>query len=68
MTIIAADADEPPKRLLLGSDAYSMVRSALTERLELVHSQRELARSADVSRPGAAATIVTAAGRVGELA
>jgi hypothetical protein len=45
-----------------------MVRSALTERLELVHSQRELARSADVSPPDAAATIVTATGRVGELA
>jgi NAD(P)-dependent dehydrogenase (short-subunit alcohol dehydrogenase family) len=64
MTIIAADADEPPKRLLLGSDAYGMVRSALTTRLALVDSQRELARSADVDRPGAAATVVTSAGRV----
>ena len=65
--IIAADAVEPPTRLLLGSDAYGLVRSALTERLALVDSQRELARSTDLDGHGVA-TIVTSAGLVGACA
>ncbi len=43
------------RRLLLGSDAYAMVREALTARLARVEAQRELARSTDVDELGAAA-------------
>jgi NAD(P)-dependent dehydrogenase (short-subunit alcohol dehydrogenase family) len=53
--IVAAGADEPPRRLVLGSDAYAMARSALKERLDLVEAQREHARSTDVDGWGAVA-------------
>ena len=69
MMIIAADADDPPARLLLGSDAYATVRAALRKRLELVESQRELARATDVDRYGAAAAgVVGSGGRLGAWA
>jgi hypothetical protein len=45
--IHAADAEDLPKRLLLGSDAYRLVHAALTERLAFVEAQRELASSTD---------------------
>jgi NAD(P)-dependent dehydrogenase (short-subunit alcohol dehydrogenase family) len=45
--IDVAESDDPPRRLLLGSDAYALVRDALTERLETVESQRETARTTD---------------------
>jgi hypothetical protein len=46
--IIDSAAQEPaPKRLLLGSDAYTNVQAALTGRLASVEAQRELALSTD---------------------
>ena len=53
--IEAAGADPAPARLLLGSDAYAMVRAALTERLVLVEAQKEVALSTDVDDHAAAA-------------
>ena len=45
--IQAADADELPKRLLLGSDAYALVRAALAGRLAAIEAQRETAFATD---------------------
>jgi hypothetical protein len=41
------DLDAPPRRQLLGSDAYALVRDALTQRLADVESQREFAVTTD---------------------
>jgi NAD(P)-dependent dehydrogenase (short-subunit alcohol dehydrogenase family) len=45
--IAAADADHPPFRLALGSTAFENIRAALTRRLELLETQRDIALSAD---------------------
>jgi NAD(P)-dependent dehydrogenase (short-subunit alcohol dehydrogenase family) len=45
--INAAEADELPTRLLLGSDAYALVSKSLTDRLTLIEAQKELALSTD---------------------
>jgi NAD(P)-dependent dehydrogenase (short-subunit alcohol dehydrogenase family) len=45
--IAAADADQPPFRLVLGSTAYENIHTALTKRLEALEAQREVAVSAD---------------------
>lgn len=45
--IAAADADQTPKRLLLGSDAYRLVHAALADRLAFVEAHEELASSTD---------------------
>lgn len=45
--IATADRDHPPLRLALGSTAYENIRSALTNRLEALDAQREVAYSAD---------------------
>ena len=45
--IDAAGLDVPPRRLLLGSDAYSHVHAALSDRLAAVEAQKDLARSTD---------------------
>jgi hypothetical protein len=45
--IRVAESDDPPRRQLLGSDAYALVRDALTERLRAVEDQRDLALSTD---------------------
>jgi NAD(P)-dependent dehydrogenase (short-subunit alcohol dehydrogenase family) len=42
-----AELERPPRRQLLGSDAYTLVRDALTQRLEAVEAQRELALTTD---------------------
>jgi NAD(P)-dependent dehydrogenase (short-subunit alcohol dehydrogenase family) len=42
-----AELDTPPRRQLLGSDAYSLVRDALTQRLKDVAAQREIALTTD---------------------
>ncbi|MCO6011144.1 SDR family oxidoreductase [Actinoallomurus purpureus] len=42
-----AESDDPPRRQLLGSDAYAMVREALTERVRALDDQRALALSTD---------------------
>ena len=53
--IAAADADELPARLLLGSDAYQLVHAALAARLTLVEAQKNLALSTDADDYRAAA-------------
>ena len=45
--IDAVDADETPRRLLLGSDAYRMVHAALSDRLASVEAQHDLTTSTD---------------------
>ncbi|MGP4028301.1 SDR family oxidoreductase [Actinomadura sp. 3N407] len=47
--IDAAGLDAPPRRLLLGSDAYGRVHAALSDRLADVEAQKDLAHSTDVS-------------------
>jgi len=37
-----------PRRLLLGSDAYTLVHEALTARLTALEAQKQLAYSTDV--------------------
>lgn len=44
--IEAADADQSPQRLLLGTDAYDMVSKALLTRLAAVETQKDLTLSA----------------------
>lgn len=41
------DLDQPPRRQLLGSDAYALVRDALQGRLDAVEAQRDVAMSTD---------------------
>ena len=45
--IVAAPMDDPPRRLLLNSDAYEIVTTAVRERLEAWEAQRESAHAAD---------------------
>ena len=45
--IRAADSDDPPRRLVLGSDAYTLITGALQGRLAEVSAQRDIAASAD---------------------
>jgi NAD(P)-dependent dehydrogenase (short-subunit alcohol dehydrogenase family) len=45
--IASADQSPAPKRLTLGSDAYTLVQTALTERLTALESQKALAHSTD---------------------
>jgi NAD(P)-dependent dehydrogenase (short-subunit alcohol dehydrogenase family) len=45
--IDAADAAETPRRLLLGSDAYRLVHTALADRLAFVEAQHDLSVSTD---------------------
>jgi NAD(P)-dependent dehydrogenase (short-subunit alcohol dehydrogenase family) len=45
--IAAADEPESPRRLLLGSDAWTLVTGALEQRLEAARAQHDLARSTD---------------------
>ena len=46
--IDAAVSADPPRRLLLGSDAYRLVHEALAGRLAAVEAQKDLAASTDV--------------------
>jgi NAD(P)-dependent dehydrogenase (short-subunit alcohol dehydrogenase family) len=46
--IHAALSPDPPRRLLLGSDAYRLVRAALTARLADFEARQDLAASTDV--------------------
>ncbi|MGB3481011.1 MAG: SDR family oxidoreductase [Mycobacterium sp.] len=45
--IRAADADRPPRRLVLGSDAWTLITAELQDRLTDVVAQRDNAASAD---------------------
>lgn len=51
--IDVALAPDPPRRLLLGSDAYRLVQAALAARLAEVEAQRERAAATDVDGWGA---------------
>jgi len=51
-----AELEQPPRRQLLGSDAYTLVRDALTQRLEAVEAQREIALTTDADDFQPAAT------------
>lgn len=42
-----ADRPDPAKRLLLGSDAYELVTTAMRERLQSAEAQKELAATTD---------------------
>jgi hypothetical protein len=46
--IAAALSPDPPRRLLLGSDAYRLVHEALTARLADIEAQQDRAASTDV--------------------
>jgi NAD(P)-dependent dehydrogenase (short-subunit alcohol dehydrogenase family) len=46
--IRAGDSDEPPRRLVLGSDAWHLVTEALTSRLDEIKPQRDNAATADI--------------------
>ncbi len=48
--IEAALSEHPPRRLLLGSDAYRLVTNALQERLEAFERQQAVAFSTDVDQ------------------
>jgi NAD(P)-dependent dehydrogenase (short-subunit alcohol dehydrogenase family) len=54
--IDAGDAVDPPRRLLLGSDAYALVTAALRGRLADFEGRKESAFSTDVDDPLAAAS------------
>jgi NAD(P)-dependent dehydrogenase (short-subunit alcohol dehydrogenase family) len=47
--IEAALADDPPRRLLLGSDAYGLVTDALNDRLSAFEQQKVVAFSTDIA-------------------
>jgi NAD(P)-dependent dehydrogenase (short-subunit alcohol dehydrogenase family) len=46
--IDSVDLEKAPKRLTLGSDAYTMVRAALVQRLADLDAQKDLAFSTDI--------------------
>ena len=46
--IASVDQTPAPRRLTLGSDAYALIHTALTERLAALESQKALAHSTDV--------------------
>ena len=47
--IASVDQSPAPKRLLLGSDAYTLVHAALTDRLAAFEAQKDVAFSTDVN-------------------
>lgn len=47
--IDTADQNPAPKRIALGSDAYTIMHKALTERLAALEAQKEMAFSTDIS-------------------
>jgi hypothetical protein len=48
----AADSDAPPRRLVLGSDAWTLITAALQQRLDEVTAQRDNAATADFASEG----------------
>ena len=47
--IASVDRHPAPRRLTLGSDAYTLVHAALTERLAALEAQKEIALSTDIT-------------------
>jgi hypothetical protein len=45
--IDSVDLTEAPKRLVLGSDAYSAIHEMLTKRLAALEAQKQIALSTD---------------------
>ena len=45
--IDSVELPEAPKRLALGSDAYTMIHEVLTKRLEALEAQKEIALAMD---------------------
>jgi NAD(P)-dependent dehydrogenase (short-subunit alcohol dehydrogenase family) len=54
--IDVAEVDNPPRRLLLGSDAYTLVHGALVDRLAAFEAQQDVAYSTDADDFQRAAT------------
>jgi NAD(P)-dependent dehydrogenase (short-subunit alcohol dehydrogenase family) len=50
--IDSVDEEPAPKRITLGSDAYTMIHKALTERLATLEAQKALAFSTDLPKSG----------------
>jgi hypothetical protein len=50
--IASVDQTPAPKRLLLGSDAYTLVHAALTDRLAAFEAQKDVALSTDADVDG----------------
>ena len=46
--IDSVDQDPAPKRIALGSDAYTIIRKALSDRLAAIEAQKEVAFSTDL--------------------
>ncbi len=46
--IDSVDPNPAPKRIAPGSDAYTMIHKALTERLAALEAQKDLAYSTDI--------------------
>lgn len=46
--IDSADSNPAPKRIVLGSDAYTLVSKALSERLETLKAQKDVAFSTNI--------------------
>ena len=54
--IASVDQEPAPRRIALGSDAYQVMRTQLSARLEALAAQRELACSTDFPEEGAGNT------------
>jgi hypothetical protein len=50
--IDSVDENPAPRRLALGSDAFTIIHKALTERLAALEAQKELALSTDLASKG----------------
>jgi hypothetical protein len=50
--IDSVDQNPAPKRIALGSDSYTAIHKALTERLAALEAQKHLAFSTDLPRRG----------------
>jgi hypothetical protein len=50
--IVAADAPIAPVRVVLGSDAYAVIKAGLTARLEQVEAQAAVAPHTDLRAAG----------------
>ena len=45
--IASADTEPAPSRIVLGSDAFGIIRKTLADRLAVIESQRETAAATD---------------------
>jgi hypothetical protein len=47
LMIESVDQNPPPKRLVLGSDSFTIIQKTLSDRLASVEAQKDLAASTD---------------------